>query len=442
MRYAHQEYAPLSASAVRRILQFDAGRGFGPDGTEANRNRFYLYLTQRGSDVQVRTVAVKAARRTAQPVAKEVALTSVDDPWINIRDLAYSGMGGYVVDWTPEGFGRHYYWDYKRRWESSPYGLRCMWKIWAPVVNPELLKRTSRFRWCAWSGPSQGHILDYLKIYSEHPEIEMLSKIGLGAYATKVMFVRKLKKDRAFRQFVSRHAAEIRDDCHLTVPVILKAYARNVSFNDAVREVNDRWAFRYLRLPTTINATRAKAYCARWKMQLGRYTNYLHNCEALGMDLDDTKVAFPRAFHARAVVVQDQVDEIRRRENAVRCAEMNTKLAAVAEEWIWLERKRGAFRIVLPRTVDDLIDEGKALRNCLGDGHYAARMARGELLVAFVRDAGRLNRAFVAVAYDVKKDIVTQCYGKDNSKPVAAVVDFVERAFASMSQTRTRRIAA
>ena len=147
----HQEYKPLSAEAMRSILAFDAERGFGIGGTEPNRNRFYHYLTQSGSDVQIRTVAVKAAKRTEKPMVKEVVRASVDDPWIHVHDLGFYTISGYFVDWAPEGYSTGHHFAYGRRWEASAYALRCMWKVNAPVVNPELLMRTRRFRWSAWA---------------------------------------------------------------------------------------------------------------------------------------------------------------------------------------------------------------------------------------------------------------------------------------------------
>ena len=89
--------------------------GFGPRGTQPNRNRFYAYLVRRGSDVEVRTVAVKARRRHERPAVKEVARASVDDPWIHLIDVAHMGICGYVVDWSPEGVGRPRGWSYGGR---------------------------------------------------------------------------------------------------------------------------------------------------------------------------------------------------------------------------------------------------------------------------------------------------------------------------------------
>ena len=105
MNFERLKYDPLSKSMINRVLEMDRDCGFGPKGTEPNRNRFYIVLVQKKSDVQVRTIAVKSKKRYMEPMIKEVGLASADDSCMLFRDLGYAGMGGYIVDWTYE-FGQ------------------------------------------------------------------------------------------------------------------------------------------------------------------------------------------------------------------------------------------------------------------------------------------------------------------------------------------------
>ena len=424
------DYSPLPKIAERRILDADRAAGFGPEGSMPNRNRFYLYLTQSGSDVQVRTVAVKAKRRGDLPLVKEVALASVDDPQIFVRDLGFYQMGGYVVDWSQEGVGPVKYWNYEGSWESETWSLRCMWKIQAPVVNPELLKRTRRFRYSAWE-PCHGHIQEYLKIYKEHPRIEFLAKSGLGQYCTKVSLIRKIKADGKFRQFFGRNVGAIQARS-ATVPEIMKAYSKGISLDDARLDIEARRRFRHCRLPCTVDAQKAVRYVEAKLIRSGEYTDYLHNCQQLGLDLGDSKVSFPDQFRDRCQIVQDAVDVIQAKADATKYLQMNKQLDALAQEWSWLEEKGRAFRILIPRTISEFTAEGRALRNCL-DKNYAAKAARGDVLIAFVRQAGAPRTAFVAVEYDLKRGRVSQCYGSKNGKPEKRVLDFVDRTFKNVT---------
>jgi hypothetical protein len=314
-----------------------------------------------------------------------------------------------------------------------------MWKIDAPVVNPELLKKTRRFRWAAWEPACCDNILDYLKVYREHPEIELLSKSGMGRYCTKVTIVRKLKTDKAFRQFFMLNADAIKRD-RLGADVIIKAYHNGVSLADAVRQIAARRGFRYCNLPRNICALKASSYINKRSISRGHYADYLSNCRTLGMNLSDTKVSFPKNFKERSRITQDMVDAIRRQQKAEEIEKMNRQLESVAKKWSRLERNGRDYRIVIPRTEQEFIDAGRAMANCLGQ--YSARVARGELVVVFVRMADHPRKAFVAAAYDPKTETVKQCYGVKNSKPPKPVTDFVNRVFARLSSKKQLKVAA
>ena len=434
----HQKFAPLTAQAERRILQYDRAAGFGPGGTQPNRNRFYTYLTRNGSDVEIRTVAVKATNKAALPMVKEVVRASVDDPWIHVHDLGFLPIAGYIVDWAPEGFSKVKHWAYGRRWEAAPYAPRCMWKIDAPVINPELLKKTRRFRWAAWEPACCDNILDYLKVYREHPEIELLSKSGLGRYCTKVTIVRKLKTDKAFRQFFMQNAETIKRD-RIGADVIMKAYTNGLTLFDAWREIEARRKFKGYRLPAGISALKALAYADTKRIRINEYTNYLHNCQTLGLNLTDTKVTYPKAFSQRDRNLQDQVDAIRRKENAKQIETMNSKLAAIAEKWSWLELKGRDYCITIPRTEQEFTEVGRAMINCLSQ--YSAKVARGEYIVVFVQNTRRPEAPFVAAAYDPKRQAIAQCYGIKNSKPPKQVLDFVKAAFDGATAGKLKKAA-
>lgn len=375
--YSSRDYAPLSARAIKRILAFDRAAGFGPEGTQPNRNRFYIFLTQRGSDVQVRTVAVKSSKRTEKPQIKEVSRASAEDPWIHVLDLGFAYCSGYFVDWSREGFGTSHDWNYMGRWESEAYAPKCSWKINAQVINIELLKHTRRFRWAAWES-THTHLLDYLKVFNEYPQIEFLSKVGLGELCTKSSLIKKLKSERTFRKFLGKHADVIRA-CRIDVPTILRAYTQQIPLSEAWKEQIARREFRGYGLPVSIPATKAIKYMAGRGLTRRDYTTYLHACQQLELNLADTKVSFPQQFERRRGIIQEEADAVKNRA-------LNCQIAAQAKKFRRLENEGLNYRIILPRSVNDLMIEGREMANCLGCATYAARMARGDSLILFVRE--------------------------------------------------------
>jgi len=221
---------------------------------------------------------------------------------------------------------------------------------------------------------------------------------------------------------------------------IFLAYKNGVSLPTAWKQIDVIRSFRGYGLPRSVPALKAAGYISKARICRTDYVHYLKNCEKLGLDLADTKVAFPRQFKRRQQVMQDQVDAIIRAENAEKIAAMNRQLEAIAKTWSSLERNGRDYRIVIPRTEQEFIDAGRAMANCLGQ--YASRVSRGELVVVFVRQAGHPRKAFVAAAYDPKAETVTQCYGGKNSKPPKPVTDFVNRVFAGVKSKKQLKVAA
>ena len=213
------KYEPLSKRAVEYIKFYDKQFHQG-----INRNRFYTWLVQVGQDVQIRHVCVKCKKGTSKRFVKEVARFSVDDPQMHIKDLVfYHAGGGYSVDWRPEGLDTDYRpYDYKGRWETEEYKSSGLWHINAVVVNPTVLNRMKRFKYCNWWS-NCGDIVNYLKTYVEHPGIEMLSKMGLARWCQKPSIYKKCETDKAFAKFLFRNHLDIIGR-HYTIPLVLKGY--------------------------------------------------------------------------------------------------------------------------------------------------------------------------------------------------------------------------
>ena len=397
---------------------------------QPNITRFYLYLLPAGNDMEIHTVAWKT-RKDKTLAVKEVIRASVDDPWVQCRDVAFWAMSGYIADWSKEGLGGKYYgWGYGGAWSKTAYTTTSgLWKLHRPIINPEALQQHPRFKYCAFNTDC-GHILDYLKSYVNHPRIELLSKIGMGRFGTKTGFLTQIERDKGLMRFFMANQEEIQRK-RLGVDAIRIAYKRGITLLEAETRIKERRKFWGMGLPSTIDASRASAYIETAKVPGEQvYCEYLNDCRTLGMDLTDTKVIFPKQFKARRTIVLDRIAEIKRQQDAELARKMDADIAAVAKRFARIERARSRFAVVLPRKADDLVREGKSMANCLGDGHYASKMARGETIIAFIRHTQRPGAAFVAVEYSLNQNKVLQCYAAKNQKPPKPVLDFVSKTFA------------
>lgn len=429
----------LSKNAFKRILAYDF-RVFCRQ-YDRNRTRFYKFLVCRRRDVEIHAVAVKT-RKDGTRAIKEVVRSSVEDPCLWLKDIMLVPMAGYVVDWSRENAGRKLEWDYYGKWELIPYTRKShAFKLYAPVVNPEALRGLKRFRWCAWTEEC-GNILDYLKLYTEHPRIEMLSKAGVGGFARLPKFVAKLEKDKAFCSFFSKHLEAIKAlGCfNVRTDVVYRAYRLGISIEEAREQIETLRKFRGYAIPPSIDLFKAATYLKSKKVEHCAYASYLSNCSRLGFDLGDTKNAFPRYLKARMIAVKEQVAVLDRQAKASEAKKLSDDLSWVATKVADLEKLRGPFRVILPRKEREFISEGKKLDHCVGNGEYVERMAKGEAVIAFIRKAESPQKPFVTVEYVPGELRIKQCYGRSGSRPEAKVLKFVNGLFLNKAIALSRRV--
>lgn len=392
-----------------------------------NRTRFYKYLTLSGDDVEVRAVAVKA-RKSGEVVVKEIVRSHVDGERFMLKDVVFAPIAGYTVDWSPEGLGRApEYWGYNGDWGTADYSKKsALWKMWCPVVNPEELARSERFKACAWT-PECGDILDYLKTYVAHPGIKYLSRAGLGRFTRLESFLKRVETDKEFMRFLSANLAEIKKAGYKS-DVVVGAYRKGMTLEAYARRMT---AIRFFEggFPKALNAERAALYVTKHKLHPGYFCSYVKGCERLGLDLQDTKTAYPKDFRAREKDVAKRVEALEIRERADRMRETDKKVAAVAERFAALEALRGKLCVVMPRRDADLVNEGKQLDHCVKNGTYTLRIAAGDIVIGLVRLADSPQVPYVTATFDPILGKITQCLGEHNHKPEKKVLDFVYGRF-------------
>jgi len=414
----------LPPSSLRRVEEYDYEHHIAKGAF--NYTRFYNVLQAVGNDVEIHTVACKA-RRDGSMAVKEVVRMSVDNPFILRKDVAYCGMSGYQVDWSPENAGRPRHWDYNGCWDSEAWDRRCYFKLRGRVINPELLLESPRFKYCAWT-ESCGHLIDYLKAYESHPRIELLSKANCGFFAQRIGFVRSLERNKDFMRFFMTNLAEIKER-NYGCDVIQMAFRKKRTFSAAQERIRITREFRGL-LPAGVDPEKADAYVSTHATYRSEYGRYLANCVQLGLVLADTKVAFPRNFRRQDKIVSDRVAEVEAQRNREEVRKLDKQIAAVAARFQRLEQSTtGTFHVELPRKSAEFSKVGRLMHNCLGAG-YSVRMARGEAIIAFVRRVSdRKGAPAAAVEYDPRSRKILQCYSAKNAKPPAAVLAFVNRVF-------------
>ena len=159
---------------------------------------------------------------------------------------------------------------------------------------------------------------------------------------------------------------------------------------------------------------------------LGLYGDYIRAAAYLHLDLNDTKVAFPRELKRMHDMRIAQMAALKEKEDRKRKRKMAQRFREVSQELKRFERTAGAFCIVIPNVRQDLVKEGNALHHCVGVMGYDLKMADGKTFIAFLRKAGAKTVPFVTIEYSLTSKKILQIYGDHDSKPEAEVIKFAK----------------
>lgn len=150
---------------------------------------------------------------------------------------------------------------------------------------------------------------------------------------------------------------------------------------------------------------------------LSEYCDYLRIGKALGYDLKNTFVLFPRDLHAAHDTAVNLFDTDT---DAVVDKAIGTAYPSLAELYGY---SRGGFAIVAPKTAKEIVEEGHALRHCVGT--YPERIAKDECVILFLRRTDDITAPFITLR--VQDGRLTESRGLRNGEPPPEARSFLKR---------------
>ena len=153
----------------------------------------------------------------------------------------------------------------------------------------------------------------------------------------------------------------------------------------------------------------------------------------VGGDLTDTSMTFPKDLQAAKdrvrELIQIKADEI-----------TNEKIRQRAETLKKYVFSDDRFTLVIPQSVQDIVNEGKALSHCVGS--YAYMHATGGTTILFLRNKGDLQTPFYTMEINLNKSEIIQCRGyknnRNNNPKPQAVRDF-EKSYEAFLRSMSRK---
>lgn len=176
----------------------------------------------------------------------------------------------------------------------------------------------------------------------------------------------------------------------------------------------------------------------KWHVHVEDYGRYLSECQRAGLDLRNEGTLYPPtkggrdAFTARTEALEREGD---RRERNERRREQRRLAKEECKRWERLEalaKERApeiaafqrsidrtktltgcGYKLILAKSQDELVKEGKRMRNCVGIGTYGEGIILGNTLILTIQ--GRDKKARFCVEIERRSWTVRQCYGQHNS---------------------------
>jgi DNA-directed RNA polymerase subunit RPC12/RpoP len=153
------------------------------------------------------------------------------------------------------------------------------------------------------------------------------------------------------------------------------------------------------------------------------YRDYLEMKEALGYDMTDSIILFPKnlkAAHDKAVIEKDErAAETRKAEVEERFKEIRTRFKGADKVYHY---ESGALVIRPAMSASEIVDEGRLLHHCVGGDGYLKSHAERRKIICLLRTKKNPEEPYITVELNPQGKI-EQWYGIHDSKPDEKKID-------------------
>ncbi|MGM0869595.1 MAG: PcfJ domain-containing protein [Bacillota bacterium] len=307
---------------------------------------------------------------------------------------------------------------------------------------------------------SGGDMLKFFDLVSRYPCIEYLSKLGLNKCVEAKLYGRKTYNAINWRgktidqvlRLSKQNLKEALSIAHMVDPLALRLFqigkkdGSNLTIEEAT-QIGERLYGSLDELNTILRYSslrRAWSYLTKqiekerknrslsFSQMLTQWRDYLRDCITLELDLHSDSTVFPRNLYRAH---QNTIKQVKIKANQELDKQIAIRVKALSELQFELD---GLFlRPAL--SSQELIDEGKMLKHCVGT--YAERYAKGQTSLFVLRKKSEPDKPFYTV--EVKENRINQAYGRENCLPTKEVQAFIDafRAEKLVKKSKERKVA-
>ncbi|MEB6088200.1 PcfJ domain-containing protein [Enterococcus casseliflavus] len=243
-------------------------------------------------------------------------------------------------------------------------------------------------------------------IYKYRQRIEYAQRINAPALAKQIL-ERKLDMRSITMNWLKRNKVFFRNSqrtyqAYQVKQALESLGTKYISGVEAFMGVDD-----ISKIPEGVKPITFQNYLMKQKRTIGFYQDYLNMLNELGLPITpmtrlpkDLKMA-----HDKAVATLNAMKrEIVRKEFEKR---------AIEEDFLEMTIKDVQF--ILPKEANDLIEEGKSLKHCVGGRSYINQHAEGETTIVFARKTTEPDKPYYTIEYCDSR--LVQVHGFKNKRP-------------------------
>ncbi len=249
------------------------------------------------------------------------------------------------------------------------------------------------------------------RIYRYRREIEFLQKINADTLAKEVMF-RGADMRIITEQWLRKNKPFIKNSTISFIEYELqrKIAERNGKVVPGIEKYLDYICIN--RIPKNIGIVSFQNWVIKNKVNFKYYTDYLTVMKDLGVAVDTRNTICPKDLtkaHDDAVKLLNEKNiELEERGYEKRLGQIKS-----------LEFQVDHYCFVVPKKINDLVTEGKALHHCVGSSGYVKDHKSGKTTIIFVRKEDDPGKPFFTLEY--RDNRIIQIRGSHNIDPPAGI---------------------
>lgn len=320
-------------------------------------------------------------------------------------------------------------------WRSSLYVVQDNSEIKELIEKSSLKYIGLDLAWGLNDNPGICEVLrcgqgSYLYQWYKRPCIEQVLKTNLVTAAREIMC---MEKDR-FSRAVNEKETTVYSILGINKPVFKIARANNLSlkmimhcknfweldhtltnetFNeivqlgstDTIYEISSRYNIPFAKIIEYVNSC-YNYQCIEKPEALRIWRDYLRMAKDMTYRLDNKNTKFPSSLkkeHDKAIFAYRVLEDEKNRKRFIEQAKENEKY----------EYSYGKFFVKVPKTPEEIIEEGTNQKHCVAS--YVNRVREGDTVVAFIRYKEHPNDSYFTI--EINDDVIVQVKGYTNCAP-------------------------